>query len=315
MTARVLLKGIDPLVDRRRIGVSYSGGGPLVVYELGAAQALVERGIIPDVVAGVSAGSLTAAAHALDVRGGRGIRMGADDVLARVSTHGFGLAPLEMMERVLREREHLRSLGDNAALGPLIAQGVEARFGLVEPTLGSFQPPGFPRLLVAATNCSDGTPFWFPESTPLVAALLASTAIPGVFPWQSTVVDGQPTPLVDGGVVANQPLSALVLQGCGQIYAFSVGYTGGALPPPTNALTNALHCLSAMQHQCQKLEEDYVRLKLGDRGVIHHLLLDLAPLEGYDFTPSRIDELMGQAYDKTVAWLDRGAPDEDAPPR
>jgi predicted acylesterase/phospholipase RssA len=314
MTGRLLLKGKtggELPVSRDHIGISYSGGGPLVVLELGVAQAFVQRGIIPAVVTGVSAGSLAGAAHALDPVGGRGIRMGMD-ILAEMSSAKFGLTAHQVLERLISHGMRPPSLGDNAPLKPSIDAHVERVFGLGDVRLSHFSPPDRPRLMVAATDRRAGKSVWFPDDTLLTEALLASTAIPAIFPWREATLDGIAHVLVDGGVVNNQPLSNLVLAGCGTIYAASVGWPPGQLPAPTNAFDNVLPCLGMMMHQCMRLEAEYVRAKLGDRGDLHEIRPHLrSALHGYDFTRDQIEEIVGQACADTLDWLDRGAPDED----
>lgn len=314
MSIRIVLKGMEPEelpVSREKIGISYSGGGPLVVLELGVARAFVRRGIIPSVVTGVSAGALAGAAHALDPYEGRGIDMGME-ILGEMSTHRFGLTVMQMVERLITEGMHLRSFGDNSPLKGAIDAQLERIFGLRNVRLNHFRAPDRPKLMVAATDREVGRSLWFTEETLLTDALLASSAIPGVFPWREIQVEGLSRVLVDGGVVSNQPLSNLVLEGCGTIYACSVGWPPGALPRPTNAFNNALPCLGLMLHQCMRLEAEYVRTKLGDRGDLHELRPHQAlPLKGYDFSRAQIEDTVEMACAHTLEWLDGGCPDEE----
>src|SRR5919202_6866770 len=144
--ARVLLEGRTLSIDRRRIGISYSGGGPQLAIELGCALAMVEEGIIPDVVAGVSAGAIAATAHALDPREGRGIRI-AIRLLGHVRNRTLKLAWYQVLLRLVHENLRLRSLGDNPAVRDLFGQAA-AELGLIDFRIGSFPPPQHPKLLV-----------------------------------------------------------------------------------------------------------------------------------------------------------------------
>ena len=84
----------------------------------------------------------------------------------------------------------------------------------------------------------------------------------------------------------------------------------GPFRQPTNALANALNSVHRMMHQSMKLEEEYVRLKLGDRGVVHHIHSDVDfPVHGFDFTPALIERIVADACAKTRAWLSE--PHED----
>lgn len=304
MSDPVLLKEKEPEVDRARIGVSYSGGGSLLLIELGVVSAFIKKGIRPSVITGVSAGAFAGVAHALDPVNGRGVDM-AKEILRHVSNRTMGLSAGQFLVRLLIERSHIRSLGDSAGLKPLIRQNLKAFFGLEHATAGLFAPPAHPKLLIGATNRADGTALWMAGDTPIEDALVESSAIPGVFPWRQDKVDGQNVPVVDGAVITNQPLSNLVMEGCGTIFACAVGYEGGALPPPTNALSNLYPLIDVMMHQTSKLEQEYVQLRLGDRGVIHHIHPEVAcGVAWFNFTSELIDQVTAASEAATLAWLD-----------
>lgn len=297
-----------------KIGISYSGGGPLVVIELGIAQAFVEMGIHPHVIAGTSAGALAGAAHALDIHGGTGIAMAAG-LLKQIDGAKLGFGWVPVIERLVAERENFTSLADNQPLKPMITEALKAfrepgsttAKGLENVTIGYFSPPR-PKVLILATNRGNGDTVVFPRETRIEDAVVASSAIPGVFPWQHFQVGPGPAQyLVDGGVVTNQPLQRLVLEHCGQIYVCAVGYAGGDVPPPTNALNNVVESINLMAHQCTKLEEAYVREWVGDQGIVYphiHPQLDL-PIQNYNFAkdPDLVDRIMKEAKSQTLSWL------------
>jgi NTE family protein len=304
----ILLKDKTPVVDPNKIGISYSGGGPRVLIEIGIARAFVKKGILPHVVAGASAGALAGTAHALDVRNGTGLDLAAG-LLERMSNAFVGLEPVEVVERVILHRQNTKSLGDNTPIGTLVHDGLRDRLGLQNVTLGTFVAPTFPKLMIVATNLVTGDSVWFSDDTPIEKALVASSAIPGVFPWLPFNLSGVNTVLVDGGVVSNQPLSNLALEGCGTIYACAVGGIDSQVEP-SNGLENAMRSVHRMMQQCTKLEEDYVRLKLGDQGRVHHIHPDVNfPVQGFDFTPDLIRQIIADACAKTLAWLDEAHPD------
>jgi len=308
MADPIVLKDVQPEVDPARIGISYSGGGPLVIVELGIARAFVRKGIVPAVITGASAGALAGAAHALDPVGGRGIEIAAE-ICGTFSNFKLGLDPFHVTLKVIRERTGLTGLGDNSAFGPPLAAAVMRDLGLENVTIGHFRPPDRPKLMIVATDVVQKRAIWFPDDTPLDQALVASTAIPGIFPWREMVVNGERLFLVDGGVVMNQPLSNLVEQGCGTIYACAVGSTA-PLAPPKNLIENALRAVNLSMHQATKLEEDYVRLKLGDRGSVRHIHPEVVvPTDNFDFTPQMVRSVMADAEAQTLAWLDQNHPE------
>ena len=163
--------------------------------------------------------------------------------------------------------------------------------------------------MVVATDVVNQEAVWFPDETPVEQALVASSAMPGVFPWQKMRVSGRDLTLVDGGAIANQPLSNLVEQGCARIYACAVGHTG-PLPAPTNALENAMRSINLTMRQATKLEEDYVRVKLGPQGHVHHIH-PIVDFDGsnFNFTPTLVRQVMEDARAKTVDWLSHLPPD------
>ena len=294
------LLGIDP----NKIGISYSGGGALVVIELGIASAFVKQGIVPAVITGVSAGSLAGTAHALDPVSGKGVQLAAD-ILGHVSNQLLGLTPWSILGRVLMERENLVSLGDQAPVGPRITAGLASNLGLTNVTIGYFQPP-LPRLMIATTDVENREGVWLPEDIRIEDAVIASSSIPGVFPWRTLTINGQQRVLVDGGVVMNQPLSNLVEQGCGTIYACAVGPVG-PLPPPKNALDNFMRATDLAMHQATKLEEAFVQCKMGGNGKVHHIhpIVSGVSSDNFDFTPDLVKSIMAEAETQTLNWLNQ----------
>jgi predicted acylesterase/phospholipase RssA len=228
----------------------------------------------------------------------------AAELLPQISQHFLGLTVSHVVGNVMLNLGQIKGLGDNGPARDLIAKGILQSFNLADVTLGTFAPPERPKLMVAASNRLDGTSEWFPDETPLGDALIASSAIPGVFPWREMEVEGRSLVLVDGSVITNQPLSNLALQGCATIFACAVGYAGGDLPAPTNALDNALPCIQMMTHQCTKLEEDYVQMKLGDKGKVYHIHPEITtPITGFDFTAQQVAAIMDEADKLTFDWL------------
>ena len=303
MSEPIRLKDRDISVDKSKIGISYSGGGPLLLIELGCAQAFIDKKIVPDHIAGVSAGSFAAVAHALDPVQGKGIEM-AKDLVSGINAGDLGFGWIEVAERLARERIHFRSVADHKKVGPMVGGAVQTQFGRAY-TIGTFTAQDRPVVVhIAATNRLDGTSMWFGDDVPIEIALLASSSIPGIFPWQTPTIDGSPTVLVDGGVITNQPVSELVLAGCGTLFVCAVGYGGGTVPAPTNAVENVMACISMMMHQTMKLEEEYVRLRLGDAGVVNHIHPPVkTQITGYNFNRQEVDAVVKESRDLTYDWL------------
>jgi predicted acylesterase/phospholipase RssA len=172
-------------------------------------------------------------------------------------------------------------------------------------------------LYIAGTDRIYGGSYWFDAPDRLTDALVASSAIPGIFPWQALPVkkagkSGR-TAVVDGGVCTNQPISKLAMENrCGTILACAVGYFGEQLAWPRDAVDNAVQCLNLMSHQASKLEEDYVRLKMDGSGVVHHIHPQVtAPPTSFDFTP----ELVKKIVETGGAWCITSIPRSQRRPR
>jgi NTE family protein len=298
--AEPLLHDRELHVDRGRIGISYSGAGALILVELGVAQAFVELGIQPYAISGVSAGAIVATAHAIDPVHGAGVDAAVKG-LAQVSNASLGLTVARVLEHAALERTHLMGLGDNESLGGLMATAFRELAGRDRLTFDYFGRDGRPGLIVKATDRLTGLGYRFPGNADVADALVASSAIPGVFPPRRI---GEQL-FVDGGVVDNQPLSELALAGCGTMYACAVGYDGEQLQAPTNLVDNFTKATAISIHAASRLEQDYVQLRLGDAGVIHHIhppVIEL-PVSGYDFTPAVIANVMRDAREGTIAWI------------
>lgn len=302
---RPVLQGIEPTVDRARIGISYSGGGPRLILELGAILAFIERGIVPDVIAGVSAGALAGTLHAIDPRSPRAVEAALRVLPERLSTHGLGLTVEAVMAKAIRERGHIRSLGDHAGVLRAASRVLfEELLGTDSPRVGIFQPPQHPRLLIGATDWRREENYWFGPDSLLEDALVASTAIPGVFPWLPFDSGDGPMVLVDGGVISNQPLSRLALEGCGTIIACGFRAPDKTGTEPGNVLQSLMESVHMLMHACVHLEEDYVRLKLGDAGRVHRVQMTAAVAgHTYDFTAGAIAALVDRSRAEVLEQL------------
>lgn len=219
-----------------------SGGGVLGALQVGQMRALLEAGITPDLIVGTSVGALNAASLAADPT-----QEGVDrlaDAWARLSS--ADLFPGSRVRRawnLLRRGDHLYA---NSGIRDLIEQiGVS--------TFDELRVP----LKVVAANLRSGKERVF-SSGSLEEAILASTAMPGVFaPMQ---IDGES--FVDGGVVNNVPLSHAVQAGAKTIYVLN------CLPPqresdrqirrPIDVLVQAYTHARAhrLQHDLERYADD-----------------------------------------------------------
>jgi predicted acylesterase/phospholipase RssA len=234
-----------PRAGKARLAIALAGGGPLgFYYELGALHALAEaiegRDLTQyDVYVGVSSGSLIAAALA---SGFDTAAMGS--MFVRDESTLFPFSPGILLQPALREYlrrlEQLprvvstivrqcardpRGIGWSAvigALGRLLPTAVFDNEPLRRYLETLFSSPGRtddfrklrPKLYVVATNLNTGesVPFGAPghDRVPISRALLASTALPGLYP--AVAIAGEH--YVDGALIRTMNASLALEAGC-----------------------------------------------------------------------------------------------------
>jgi NTE family protein len=179
------------------VGFAFSGGGSRAAAQVGILKSLTEAGIRPALVAGTSAGAVNAAYFAL---------------------HPNRLDRLEAIWLALRMRDvfpgsRLRLLVNLARRGHVHASDAWERFLRAEIGTTHFEDLSI-ACSVVAVRLRDGEKVVF-ESGEILPALMASTAIPGVFPPFD--IGGES--YVDGGVVEYLPLPTLLERGATTVFA------------------------------------------------------------------------------------------------
>jgi NTE family protein len=270
---------------RRQVAFVLSGGGVLGAAQVGQMRALIEAGIIPDMLIGSSVGALNAAAIASDPTPAGIARL--EQVW--VALRGEDLFPGTRVQRALqivRKSDHLYS-----------NDGIRALVDEIPVTL--FEEMQRPLSIVTA-NLRTGAEHIF-ESGPIEPALLATTALPGIFP--PVLVDGEL--YVDGGVVNNVPISRAVDLGARQIYVLTCG-----TPKPSAREIRRPYdvLLQAFAHsRAARVELDLRRY--ADAADIK-LITPPSPRQIRFNDASHSAELIEEAYALTRSYL--GAVDEEA---
>lgn len=259
-----------------------AGGGSLGATEVGMLAALTEAGVRPDLLVGTSVGAANAAWFALypsDV-----------DSLASLwlSLHRrdvFPVRPLRGLLGLLGLRDHL-----------VTPSGLRR---LLERSLGSVDLTGTEvPVHVGATDVLSGEEVLL-SSGNAVDAVLASTAIPAVFP--PVRLAGRY--LVDGGAVNNAPVSHAVGLGADHVWVLPTGYACALTSPPRSALGIALQALTLLVNHRLALDVERYRDLVELRVVPSLCPLRVSPA---DF--SRARELIDAAYASTRDWLAAGCP-------
>jgi NTE family protein len=188
------------------------GGGVLGAHEVGMLRALSEAGITPDVVVGTSVGAINGAFVAADPAG-------AAVWLARAwqgeaLQQAFSETIFGQVARLARSGTHLHSIE------PLRQMLEEALPG------GDFADLQLPFHCVAA-SIERASAHWF-SSGPVVPAVLASCAVPGLLP--PVAVDGEH--YFDGGLVDSIPVGKALALGASTVYVLHVGRIERPLTAP-----------------------------------------------------------------------------------
>jgi NTE family protein len=174
--------------DASRTAFVLSGGGNQSVCQVGMLRALLERGIVPDVLVGTSAGAMNASVIAA--------RPNFDGIDRLTATweklRGEDVFPGGRLSRAWNLLTRDDHLFDNDGLRALMAN---------DDTPETFDELEVP-LRVIACDLDTGEEVVF-AAGPLEPALLASSALPGLFP--PVRHDGRL--LIDGAVVDTVPLS------------------------------------------------------------------------------------------------------------
>jgi NTE family protein len=261
------------------------GGGVLGAAEVGMMRALLERGIVPDLVVGSSVGALNGVALAADPTPAAVERLTAtwNQLQARdiFSASLFGqVTNLVRHGTYLHDNDGLRSLINDAAPGAQI-----------EDLAVPFQ--------CVAASIEFARAHWF-DHGPVVDAVLASCAVPGLLP--PVAIGGEH--FVDGGLVRSVPVGRAVDLGATRIFVLHVGRIERPLRPPRRPWEVALVAFEiARRHQ---LTDDLSRVP--DHVDVHILPSgnEVTPLVSIDYRRTgSVLSRMDNAYRATHAYLDR----------
>jgi len=189
------------------------GGGPLGAHEVGMLGALLERGIVPDLVLGTSVGAINGAAICADPSV-NGVQRLTELWAAIDRSAIFGGSVVRRVTTLARTRTHLHS---NDTLRSRLAASLPV--DRIEDLAVTFQ--------CVAASIERASEHWFTEG-PVVDAVLASAAVPGLLP--PVEIGGEH--FIDGGIVNSIPVSRAVALGARRIYVLHVGRLDSPLEPP-----------------------------------------------------------------------------------
>lgn len=190
------------------------GGGLLGAAEAGMLRALVEAGVTPELVVGASVGAINGAAIAAQPDTGAATRLVA--MWSELTDADvFGGSVVSRALTLARSRTHLHPAG---AVHDLLARHIP------EGTCIEDLPVPFQCVAACIERASE---HWFTRG-PLLDAISASTAVPGLLP-PVRIGDEH---FFDGGLVNSIPIGRAVSLGAREIYVCQVGRIESPLRPP-----------------------------------------------------------------------------------
>jgi NTE family protein len=261
------------------------GGGARGAAQVGVLQALFEAGLEPPTaVVGVSVGALNGCAIAA-YPSLAGVMMLRELWMSRQALDVFRAHPLGVILSGLRRGQVSALPQDN------VRRLVERAQTLTGIT--TFEQMRIP-LAVVATDLNSGKPAVF-RAGKLTPALLASTAIPGVFP--SVRIDGREH--MDGGIVDNTPFDVAIADGAREILAISLMAGGeNERAPATWSELIARTLQLSLHHQ---MLSDYERLR--DRARIVVICPLTAPTASWEMKREHLDSVVESSRQATAAML------------
>lgn len=265
------------------VGFVLGGGGSLGAIQVGMLRALVESGVTPDLVTGTSVGSVNGALLALDPANAADRLVTVWKGMTRATVFPGGA--LAQLRTLRRGRTHLFENTGLAAVIRDVLGGVETFEELTLP-FGT-----------VAVDAATGVAVLF-RSGPLLPAILASAAIPGVYP--PVRHDGRL--LYDGGVLANVPIRQALGMGARSLVVLDCAFPGH-LPAVPTSLPETLMFSATLGMRTQAVLE--AELASAEVPVLYLPGPPVQPMTPLDFTHTA--QLVEDAYRASRDFLDERA--------
>lgn len=261
-----------------------AGGGSLGAVQAGMLVEVLTAGIRPDLIVGVSAGAINGAYLAADP-----VAQRAEQLVSLWS----GLRTRDVLGTRLLVT--LRMLGAR----PALASPQPLRLLLSRSLPYQRIEAARTKLCLVASDQHTGEEVVMQDGD-LVDAVLASAAIPGVFP---PVQIGNRS-LIDGVIASGTPISTAVRLGADRLIVMPCGFTCVGTAIPRRSIGRAIHALTLIAAQRLRAEFERHRDLVSIR-----IVPPLCPLARSAHDYSGGAELIRTARESTRAWLDGGGLD------
>ena len=265
----------------RPVGYVLGGGGSLGAVQIGMLQALGERDVPPDIVAGTSVGALNGAVLALEPKSAANRLSHLWPRMTRDRVFPGGL--LAQARTLQHTRTHLFS---STGLSTVIADFLGA-----ELTFADLALP----FAAVTTDIATARPHVLRDGL-LLPALLASSAIPGIFP----PVELGSQRLYDGGLVANVPMRQAVAMGARSLVVLDCNFPG-SIPEVSGSIAEVVFYTVLVTIRSQAVLE--APLVAADVPVVY--LHGPEPLRVSPLDFRQTGTLIETAYEAARAFLDK----------
>lgn len=275
--------------DAGKVALVLAGGGSLGAVQVGMLRELVRGGQRFDLVVGASAGAINGAFFA-----GNPTMEGMRDLEAlwrNVTQRDVMPWSLVTLLNLALRRDYLC---DGSALRRLLERNL--RYGGIEHAAL--------KLHVVAADMYSGAEVVL-SNGPVVDAVLASAAIPGVFP---PVRIGERW-LVDGGVASNAPVAAAIRLGARKIFVLPTGFACVPKSIKPGAAAKAMHALNLLVSRQLVSDIDHYGAQ-----VEICVVPSLCPLEASAYDYSACGALIDRAAAAARQWIEQGGLSERGAP-
>jgi NTE family protein len=199
----------------------FSGGGARGAFQVGVWKYLQEIHWIPDLICGTSIGAVNAAAI--------GSGMSVERLIHIWETHNrsaiYRLKALHFLRSALRGKP-LKPFLDTAPLRAMLTRHLNIEALRQSPI----------EIIISAVHLQTGQLHLYNQDVIEIDHLMASTAMPILFPWQT--IGGEP--YWDGGVMANSPIFIALERKVEEMIVVLLSPVGQRRLPPPASLREAL---------------------------------------------------------------------------